>query len=65
MEYEGREVHGDQAVESNYGGLSCAEGKDHVPYGGCMEGGESGPQASWGPVQDGYCDDIRETTKSA
>ena len=58
MEDKGREIHGDQAIEANDRGLPCAEGEDHVPYGSCIEGGKSDSQASWGPVQDGDCDDV-------
>ena len=36
-----------------------------MPNGGGIEGGKSGPQASWGPVQDGHRDDVREPAESA
>ena len=65
VEDEGREIHGDQAVEANDSGLPCVEREDHVPNGGGIEGGKSGPQASWGPVQDGDRDDVREPGESA
>ena len=58
MEYEGREVHGDEAVEAYDGWLASFEGKNHVPDGGGVEGGESGAKPPWGPIQNGHGDDI-------
>ena len=36
-----------------------------MPNGGCIKGGESGSQTPRGPIQDGYHDNVGETTKSA
>ena len=65
VEYECGEVHGYEAVESNDGRLSCAEGENHVPDGGSIESSKPGAQASRCPVEHGHCDDIGKLAKRA
>ena len=61
---EGREVHGNEAVESNNGGLAGFEGENHVPDGGCIECCKSGAKSPWSPVQNWDCDDVRQAPES-
>ena len=65
MENKGGKVHGQKAVEANDSGLSCAESEYHVPNSGRVERREAGAQPTWGPVQDGYRDDIRQSAEPA
>ena len=58
VEYEGGEVHGDEAVKAHDGRLTSFEGENHVPDGGCVEGSESSAKSPWRPVQHGHCDDV-------
>ncbi len=65
MKDEGRKVHGNKAVQTDNGGLAGFEGENHVPDCGSVERGKPGAQASWSPVQDWYCDDVRQAPESA
>ena len=65
MQDEGRKVHGNEAVQSDDGRLASLERENHVPDGSSIKRGKSGAKAPWGPVQNGHCDDIRESAEPA
>ena len=65
VEDESWKVHCKKAIQADDSGLACAEGEYHVPNGGGVEGCKPGAQASWSPVEDWDCDDVRQAAKSA